>query len=139
MPTDHIITILGCDTSNGKLIIDKPELEAFSTDTVKWEISPLSEVESIEEISEKIGPNNVWKNLPLKTNKWKGKIRRRVRRNYNYEYNIKWKKKNNPTIYTHDPKISINPSKKSKNLLITLITFLGLSSIIFFLNKKFRK
>jgi hypothetical protein len=137
MPKHRVIHIKGIDPiDQNKLILDEPELDAESGDTVQWVVLGNSGVDRIEQITEKDGFNDVWITRPIGRNNWRGTLIN-VDQLYTYEYNIFWKKGNN--TYKHDPKISINPTKKSKNLLIIIITFLGLSSIIFFLNKKFSK
>jgi hypothetical protein len=137
-PTHHVIKILGCNPSNGNLRLDKPCLKANSGDTVQWIRLGNSGVDSIQDIREKDGINDVWTTRPLGQNNWKGEIISNVPHDYDYDYNITWKK--GTVTYVYDPKISINPtSTYSNKIFITLITLLGLSSILFFLNKKIRK
>lgn len=140
MPQKHVIHIKGINFfDKKKLKLDKPKLKAFSGDTIEWKIS-TSEVESLEKITEKTGISNVWKQRPHSGNNWIGIIDENAPINYKYKYNIKWKRQNNGQTYVHDPKIAINPTGGfSDNLLISFITLMGLTSILFWINKKRRK
>jgi hypothetical protein len=110
MPQDHVIQIKGINwLFKKRLRLDNKRLKARSGDKVKWKIS-TSEVESIEGITEKKGIINVWEQRPSIENQWEGIVDANAPKNYIYKYNISWKKKNNGKSYTHDPKISINPS-----------------------------
>ena len=102
------ISVTGSNTSTGELDLDFPNLEAFSGDTILWKIHPKSGVDTIEVIREKTGSDNIWSTRPQNGNHWKGIIKDGVQENYEYNYEIAWKKDGQE--YLFDPKISVNPS-----------------------------
>ncbi|MBA2499236.1 MAG: hypothetical protein H0V30_05870 [Chitinophagaceae bacterium] len=107
MPT-RPIRITGCNATTQELELDFPNIKASSNDTILWKIHPQSGVDSIEEIKEKNGYDNIWSTEPKNNNSWKGVIKDGVPKDYEYEYEITWRKDNRN--YTHDPKITVNPS-----------------------------
>ena len=102
------INITGSNPSTGDLDLDYPNLEAYSGDTILWKIHPKSGVDSIEVIREKTGSNDIWSTRPQNGNHWNGKIKDGVPGNYEYNYEIAWKK--DDQVYLYDPIISVNPS-----------------------------
>ena len=102
------ISITGSNTSTGDLELDYPNLPAYSGDTILWKIHPKSGVDSIELIKEKSGSNDIWSTRPQNNNHWKGEIKAGVPNDYEYNYEIKWKK--DGRSYLCDPKISVNPT-----------------------------
>jgi len=102
------ISVTGSNTSTGELDLDFPNLEAFSGDTILWKIHPKSGVDTIEVIREKTGSTDIWSTRPQNGNHWKGIIKDGVPENYEYNYEIAWKKDGQE--YLFDPKISVNPS-----------------------------
>jgi hypothetical protein len=139
MPKHRVIHIKGIDPNDKrKLILDKPNLKARSLDSVQWVILGNSGVDSIVDITDKEGYNDVWTTRPIGKNNLRGEIKK-LKKKYTYEYNIVWTK--DGVTYTHDPKIAINPTPTptSYNLLIALVTFLGIFSIFYLVNSKIRK
>ena len=104
------IKILHGDTSTGRLILDKPNLEADTHNKIKWKINSGSGVDSIVDIQDKAGSMDVWITRPKGYNTWEGKIKskRDIPTPYEYKYSIVWGK--DGETYTHDPKITINPA-----------------------------
>ena len=102
------IRIIGSNTTTQELELDFPDLQARSNDEIRWIVHPQSGVDSIEAIKEKSGYDNIWSTEPKKNNHWTGEIKDGVPNDYEYEYEIIWKK--NGRNYTHDPKITVNPS-----------------------------
>lgn len=117
------IKITGSSTTTQKLILDYPKLKAHSGDTIRWIVHPNSGVDSIEVIKEKSGYNDIWSTKPQHNNHWTGVIKAGVPCDYDYEYEITWKKDDH--FYKHDPKITVNPSGFSPfKLLIAIVSII---------------
>ena len=134
----HLITITHGDPNTGILTLDKPDLTAFTSDKVEWNVAPTSGVSSIVAILDKSGYVDVWSIRPKKDNTWKGKIKskKKIPNPYQYKYSIRWKA-GNTIPPDHDPIISINPSTSFMKILVPLATaVLALLTLIFLWRKK---
>ena len=111
MPT-RPIKIIGSDTSTGKLVLDdKEHTEVDPGDSILWQISQHSGVDSIISIKEKSSSANIWENPPRKRGaNWVGDISSKAPRSAEYVYAIYWKDSQKGQEHEHDPKISIRPS-----------------------------
>lgn len=110
---DHIITIKGI--VNGKLdLSDGGRTEAWSGESITWEIMDKSGVSKITGIFMKAGHpdnRNVFSRGPEKvwlSKKWKGELKTVTQPETEY-YSIKYKKTGDNKEYDDDPIIQLNP------------------------------
>ena len=145
------VQIIRGNAANGKLVLDFPRREAHAGDTILWHIKNHSGVYSITSIEPKPGAQNIWQSPPAPHgNNWSGDIKPDAPDDYDYNYLIRWKAKENGPILTHDPIIAIRPTGViipineffiTKTLALILSVILMLTGISFFIlwMKKWRK
>lgn len=110
----HTITIQGIEPGSDDLILsDGGTTIADKRAIIKWEVGENSGVSEIVDIKKKdrVDNGDVFERQPFKETgkRWKGKIKDRFTAKTIEEYDIKYKKEQNPTVFTYDPKIQVNP------------------------------
>jgi len=137
---NHDIIILKGNTANGKLKLDRDEINVYVGDTVTWSISASSNVVSFRIKKKWLYSRIFTEDDPTDHGR---ELNRQVKKDVpgrKFKYSIYWKDSDG-NIHEYDPKISVMPSPFNfpKLLIGLILSILALFSLKSFLGKGSRK
>ena len=130
-----VIKIEGGDPSTGRLhLSDRGHTRARRGTIIKWEIHTTS-VHSIASIDPKENSDDIWETSPHpQGNHWTGTTGSEDESGV-YIYSIGWKSSANSPTHTHDPIISMRPSKFHEQIKFFVLLVAAIFTLKFLAGK----